>query len=224
MMGTTTNDRGEDRELAEIHPLTQAIIDGDKAAAAELTRQCLADGEEAGAIIETRLVPGMAVIGEKFQCDEIFVPEMLIAANAMKASLAILEPLIAESGGRAPHTAVIGTVQGDLHDIGKNLVAMMWRGANIAVVDLGVNVSPEAFAAAAREHRPDIVGMSALLTTTMPHMREAVAAVRATGVPTKIVIGGAPVSQEFAAEVHADGFAADAGAAADVARALISAA
>jgi 5-methyltetrahydrofolate--homocysteine methyltransferase len=204
-----------------MHPLTQAIIDGDKARAVELTQACLDEGEDAGAIIEERLVPGMAVIGERFQCDEIFVPEMLIAANAMKASLSLLEPLIAESGVRAPHTAVIGTVQGDLHDIGKNLVGMMWRGANIEVIDLGVNVSPAAFAEAAQAHQPDLVGMSALLTTTMPHMREAVAAVKATGVPTKIVIGGAPVSQEFADEVQADGFAADAGAAADVARGLI---
>ena len=207
-----------------MHPLTQAIIDGDKARAVELTQQCLDDGEEASAIIEERLVPGMAVIGEKFQCDEIFVPEMLIAANAMKESLTILEPLVAESGAKAPHTAIIGTVHGDLHDIGKNLVGMMWRGANIEVIDLGVNVSPADFASAAEEHKPDIVGMSALLTTTMPHMKDAVAAVKATGVDTKIVIGGAPVSEEFAAEVEADGFASDAGAAADVARDLIGAA
>ncbi|HKZ91586.1 MAG TPA: corrinoid protein [Candidatus Limnocylindrales bacterium] len=207
-----------------MHPLTQAIIDGDKAAATELTRQCLADGEDPGAIIETRLVPGMAVIGERFKCDEIFVPEMLIAANAMKASLAILEPLLAAGGTRAAHTAVIGTVHGDLHDIGKNLVGMMWRGANIEVIDLGVNVSPEAFATAARQHQPDIVGMSALLTTTMPHMKDAVAAVKATGVATKIVIGGAPVSEEFASEVQADGFAPDAGFAVDVVRQLIGAA
>ena len=210
--------------MAEMHPLTQAIIDGDKARAVDLTQQCLSDGEEAGAIIETRLVPGMAVIGEQFQQDEIFVPEMLIAANAMKASLAILEPLIAASGQRAPYTAVIGTVEGDLHDIGKNLVGMMWRGANIEVIDLGVNVSPSAFAQAAREHEPDIVGMSALLTTTMPHMRAAVAAVKSSGVATKVIIGGAPVSQEFADEVEADGFAADAGAAAEIAKSVIGAA
>jgi 5-methyltetrahydrofolate--homocysteine methyltransferase len=207
--------------MAEMHPLTQAIISGDKMAATELTQQCLHDGEAPGAIIEERLVPGMAVIGERFQCDEIFVPEMLIAANAMKASLAILEPLIAESGERAPHTAVIGTVQGDLHDIGKNLVGMMWRGANFAVIDLGVNVTPADFAAAVVEHQPDIVGMSALLTTTVPHMREAVAAVKASGVDTKVLVGGAPVSAEFAEEVGADGFAEDAGAAADVARRLV---
>jgi 5-methyltetrahydrofolate--homocysteine methyltransferase len=210
--------------MGERHPLTQAIIDGDKAAAVELTQQCLDDGEAANLIVEERLVPGMAVIGEQFQCDEIFVPEMLIAANAMKASLAILEPLIAESGFKAPHTAVIGTVQGDLHDIGKNLVSMMWRGANFEVIDLGVNVSPSGFADAAREHQPDIVGMSALLTTTIPHMRKAVEAVKASGVDTKIVIGGAPVSAEFADEVQADGFAADAGAAAEVALSLVDAA
>jgi 5-methyltetrahydrofolate--homocysteine methyltransferase len=207
-----------------MHPLTQAVIDGDKAAATALTQQCLDEGEAAGDIIEQRLVPGMAVIGEQFQCDEIFVPEMLIAANAMKASLAILEPLIAESGVKAPHTAVIGTVQGDLHDIGKNLVGMMWRGANFEVIDLGVNVTPSAFAEAAQQYRPDIVGMSALLTTTVPHMRDAVSAVKATGVDTKVMVGGAPVSAEFADEVGADGFAEDAGAAADVARRLVGAA
>ena len=210
--------------MAEMHPLTQAIIDGDKAAATELTQQCLDEGEAAADIIEQRLVPGMAVIGERFQCDEIFVPEMLIAANAMKASLTLLEPLIAESGVKAPYTAVIGTVEGDLHDIGKNLVGMMWRGANFEVIDLGVNVSPAGFADAAREHQPDIVGMSALLTTTVPHMRKAVEAVKASGVDTKVLVGGAPVSAEFAAEVGADGFAEDAGAAAEVAKSLVGAA
>ncbi len=210
--------------MGEVHPLTQAVIDGDKAAATELTQECLDEGEAAGFIVEERLVPGMAVIGEQFQQDEIFVPEMLIAANAMKASLAILEPLIAESGIKAPRTAVIGTVQGDLHDIGKNLVGMMWRGANFEVIDLGVNVSPSDFAAAAQEHQPDIVGMSALLTTTVPHMRQAVAAVKATGVDTRVLVGGAPISAEFASEVEADGFAEDAGAAVDVARQLVGAA
>jgi 5-methyltetrahydrofolate--homocysteine methyltransferase len=207
--------------VADVHPLTQAIIDGDKAQADALTRQCLADGEDPGSIIEDRLVPGMAVVGERFKRDEIFVPEMLISANAMKAALAILEPLLAASGVRAAHTAVIGTVEGDLHDIGKNLVAMMWKGANIEVIDLGVNVSPAAFVSAVETHRPQIVGMSALLTTTMPRMRNAVAAVKASGIPTRIVLGGAPVTAEFAAEVEADGFAPDAGSAVDVVRELI---
>jgi 5-methyltetrahydrofolate--homocysteine methyltransferase len=207
--------------VADVHPLTQAIIDGDKALAGELTQQCLAVGEEPAWIIENRLVPGMAVVGERFKCDEIFVPEMLISANAMKTALGILEPLLAASGQRAAHTAVIGTVEGDLHDIGKNLVAMMWRGANIEVIDLGVNVSPAAFVSAVETHRPELVGMSALLTTTMPRMRNAVAAVKASGVPTRVVLGGAPVTAEFAAEVEADGFAPDAATAVDVARELI---
>jgi 5-methyltetrahydrofolate--homocysteine methyltransferase len=209
--------------VAEPHPLTQAIIDGDKARADQLTRECLANGEDPGWIIENRLVPGMAVVGERFKCDEIFVPEMLISANAMKAALAILEPLLAESGTRPAHTAVIGTVEGDLHDIGKNLVAMMWRGANIEVIDLGVNVSPAAFVSAVETHRPQVVGMSALLTTTMPRMRNAVAAVKAAGTDTRIVIGGAPVTEEFAAEVGADGFAPDAASAVDVVRELMAA-
>jgi 5-methyltetrahydrofolate--homocysteine methyltransferase len=209
--------------VADVHPLTQAIIDGDKARADELTRQCLEDGEDPGWIIENRLVPGMAVVGERFKCDEIFVPEMLISANAMKAALAILEPLLAESGTKPAHTAVIGTVEGDLHDIGKNLVAMMWRGANIEVIDLGVNVSPAAFASAVETHRPQVVGMSALLTTTMPRMRNAVAAVKAAGTDTKVVIGGAPVTEEFAAEVGADGFAPDAASAVDIVRELMAA-
>jgi 5-methyltetrahydrofolate--homocysteine methyltransferase len=208
--------------MAAPHPLTEAIIGGDKSRAGELTRECLAEGEDPGGIIENRLVPGMAVVGERFKRDEIFVPEMLISANAMKASLAILEPLLVESGARPAHTAVIGTVEGDLHDIGKNLVAMMWRGANIEVVDLGVNVSPAAFVSAVQAHRPQIVGMSALLTTTMPRMRNAVAAVKAAGTDTKVVIGGAPVTEEFAAEVGADGFAPDAASAVDVVRELMA--
>jgi 5-methyltetrahydrofolate--homocysteine methyltransferase len=207
--------------MDEVHPLTQAVIDGDRARAVELTQRCLEEGEEPGRIVEERLVPGMAVVGERFKCDEIFVPEMLIASNAMKASLAILEPLLASAGTKAAHTAVIGTVEGDLHDIGKNLVAMMWKGANIEVIDLGVNVPPAAFVKAVEEHRPEIVGMSALLTTTMPRMRNAVAQVKGCGVPVKVVIGGAPVTAEFAAEAGADGFAEDAASAVDVALALV---
>jgi 5-methyltetrahydrofolate--homocysteine methyltransferase len=208
--------------MDDLHPLTEAVIAGNRARAGELTSQLLAEGEAPATIIETRLVPGMAIVGERFKNDEIFVPEMLIAARAMKESLAILEPLLASSGFKAAHTAVIGTVEGDLHDIGKNLVGMMWKGANFEVIDLGVNVSAAAFAAAVVEHKPDLVGMSALLTTTMPRMRNAVEAVKATGIPVKIVVGGAPVTPEFAAETGADGFAPDAGSAVDVALALVS--
>ena len=163
----------------------------------------------------------MAIVGERFKNDEIFVPEMLISARAMKESVAVLEPLLAKTGFKAAHTAVIGTIEGDLHDIGKNLVGMMWKGANVEVFDLGVNVSPTAFADAVTRHHPELVGMSALLTTTMPRMSAAIAAVRATGVPVKIVVGGAPVTPEFAEQVGADGFAADAASAVDVALALV---
>jgi 5-methyltetrahydrofolate--homocysteine methyltransferase len=207
--------------MDQMHPLTEAVIGGNRARAVELTNECLAEGMEPGVIIETLLVPGMAIVGRRFQDDEIFVPEMLIAARAMKESLLILEPLLAASGFKAAHTAVIGTVEGDLHDIGKNLVGMMWKGANIEVIDLGVNVSADAFAKAVVEHKPDLVGMSALLTTTMPRMKAAVLAVKATGSSAKVVIGGAPVTPEFATEVGADGFAPDAGSAVDVALALV---
>ena len=203
------------------HPLTQAIIAGKRKEIPALVSQCLAAGETAGAIVEHRLVPGMAIVGEQFKRNEIFVPEMLIAARAMKEALKVLEPLLAAAGIKPEHNAVIGTVEGDLHDIGKNLVAMMWKGANIDVIDLGVNVSPAKFVEAVKQHQPKLVGLSALLTTTMPAMRDTVKAIRETGVAVKIVIGGAPITPEYAREIGADGFAADAGSAVDTAMALV---
>jgi 5-methyltetrahydrofolate--homocysteine methyltransferase len=147
---------------------------------------------------------------------------MLIAARAMKEALKILEPMLAAAGIKPEYTAVIGTVEGDLHDIGKNLVAMMWKGANLEVVDLGANVSPAKFVEAIKERQPQLVGLSALLTTTMPAMRDTVQAIRAAGlVSTKIVIGGAPITREFAREIGADGYAADAGSAVDTAMELL---
>jgi len=203
------------------HPLTQAVIAGRRKEIAELVNQCLAAGEKASDIVEHRLVPGMMVVGEKFKQNEIFVPEMLIAARAMKEALKILEPMLVAAGIKPEHNAVIGTVEGDLHDIGKNLVAMMWKGANIEVIDLGVNVSPAKFVEAVKQHKPKLVGLSALLTTTMPAMRETVRAIHATGVPTKVVIGGAPVTPEYAREIGADGYAPDAGSAVDAALAFL---
>jgi 5-methyltetrahydrofolate--homocysteine methyltransferase len=148
---------------------------------------------------------------------------MLISAHAMKEASVLLEPLLAASGMAPEYTAVIGTVKGDLHDIGKNLVGMMLKGANFAVVDLGTNVAPEAFAAATTEHKAHVVGISALLTTTMVGMRDAVAAIRAADPNAKILVGGAPVTDEFAAEIGADGFAKDAATAANVAKELLAA-
>ncbi len=207
--------------MNEDHPLTQAIIAGRRKDVVELVNQCLAAGEKAGDIVENRLVPGMMAVGEKFKRNEIFVPEMLIAARAMKEALKILEPLLVAAGLKPEHSAVIGTVEGDLHDIGKNLVAMMWKGANIDVIDLGSNVSPAKFVDAVKQHKPTLVGLSALLTTTMPAMRDTVKAIRQAGLPVKVVIGGAPITQEYAREIGADGYAADAGSAVDAAMALL---
>jgi 5-methyltetrahydrofolate--homocysteine methyltransferase len=159
------------------------------------------------------------VIGTRFQNQEIYVPEMLISARAMKEATAVLEPVLVKAGIRPQHTAVIGTIKGDLHDIGKNLVAMMWKGANIEVIDLGTNVSPERFVAAAQEHRAHLVGISALLTTTMVGMKDVVAAIRAADLGgTKVIVGGAPVTQDFADQIGADGYAPDAASAVEVAR------
>jgi 5-methyltetrahydrofolate--homocysteine methyltransferase len=146
---------------------------------------------------------------------------MLVAARAMKEALAVLEPLLAAAGIKPEFTAVLGTVEGDLHDIGKNLVGMMWKGANINVIDLGVNVPPTKFVDAIRQHQAQLVGLSALLTTTMPAMRDTVKAIRDASLPVRIVIGGAPITREFASEIGADGYARDAGSAVDTAMALL---
>jgi 5-methyltetrahydrofolate--homocysteine methyltransferase len=209
--------------MNELHPLTQAIIDGRYKNVAPLVQQCLDAGETAGAIVENRLVPGMAVVGEKFKCNEFFVPEMLIAARAMKEALKILEPKLMAAGIKPEHKAIIGTVEGDLHDIGKNLVAMMWKGANIEVMDLGVNVPTAKFVEAVKQHQPGVVGLSTLLTTTMPAMRATVKAMRDAGLAVKIMVGGAPITSEYAREIGADGFSPDAGGAVDAAMALLQA-
>ncbi len=209
--------------MEQDHPLTQAVIAGKRKDVPELVQQCIDAGESAQSIVENRLVPGMATVGERFKKNEIFVPEMLLAARAMKEALKILEPMLVEAGIQPEFTGVIGTVEGDLHDIGKNLVAMMWKGANINVIDLGTNVPPVKFVDAVKEHAPQIVGLSTLLTTTMPAMKGTVEAIREAGCPVKVVIGGAPVTTEYATEIGADGYAADAGTAVDVAMDLLSA-
>jgi 5-methyltetrahydrofolate--homocysteine methyltransferase len=209
--------------MNEPHPLTEAIIAGRSKDVAGLINQCLAAGEKAGDIVEKRLVPGMMTVGEKFKRCEIFVPDMLIAGRAMKEALKILEPLLVIAGVKPEHRAVIGTVEGDLHDIGKNIVAMMWKGANIEVFDLGVNVRPAKFVEAVKQHQPKLVGLSTLLTTTMPAMRDTVKAIRDAGLAVKVVIGGAPVTQEFARDIGADGYSPDAGSAVDTAIGLLQA-
>lgn len=205
--------------------LSAAVVAGKRADTVRLTQELLDGGHSPSAIVEQGLVPGMAVVGDQFKRNEIFVPEMLVAARAMKEALKLLEPLLAAAGIKPKYTVIIGTVQGDLHDIGKNLISMMWRGAGFAVIDLGTNVPAERYLAAAQEHQAHIVGLSALLTTTMPAMKETVRVLKAAGLPnTKIMIGGAPITQSFADEIGADGYAADAGTAVEVAKQLVGAA
>lgn len=206
----------------DLNALTSSIEIGDRVTAAALARDALDEGRPADQVLDA-MMAAMNNVGGRFQRGEIYVPEMLIAARAMKEATAIVEPTLAGAGIRPVATAVIGTVKGDLHDIGKNLVGMLWRGANIEVVDLGTNVTPELFAAAAREHGALAVGVSALLTTTMVGMRDVVVAVRDAGLDkTAVVVGGAPVTAEFASEIGADGYAPDAGAAADWIRHLVA--
>lgn len=200
---------------AVLDRLRMAVEAGDQDAAVMTTRQLIDSGEHPRTIVDPMTV-AMTEVGRRFQTGEIFVPEMLIAALAMKASMTLLEPLLVDAASRPLFTAVIGTISGDLHDIGKNLVAMMWKGANIEVVDLGVDVSPARFVDAAIEHKAHIVGVSALLTTTMAGMRDVVDAVQEAGLETKVVVGGAPTTPEFAASIGAAGHAANAAAAVDL--------
>ncbi len=207
--------------MPQLSELTAAVAAGKRTDTVRLTQELLAAGSAPQDIVEKGLVPGMAIVGEQFKKNEIFVPEMLVAARAMKEALKLLEPLLASAGIKPKYTAIIGTVQGDLHDIGKNLISMMWRGANFAVIDLGTNVSADKYLAAAKEHNANLVGLSALLTTTMPAMKDTVRILKAAGLSTKIMVGGAPITQAFADEIGADGYAADAGTAVDIAKKLV---
>jgi 5-methyltetrahydrofolate--homocysteine methyltransferase len=207
--------------MADLKSLSEAIVKGNRAEATRITQEGINENVDPKEILGA-LVSGMDEIGGKFQRNEVFVPEMLIAARAMKEAMALLEPLLVKAGIRPEFTAVIGTVQGDLHDIGKNLVAMMWKGANFNVVDLGTNVSPEKFVEAAQANNAHIIGLSALLTTTMPAMKTTVEKVRAAGLTSvKVVIGGAPITKEYADSIGADGFAPDAATAVTIVRELV---
>jgi 5-methyltetrahydrofolate--homocysteine methyltransferase len=208
--------------MATLDSLHQAVLKGNRVDAKRLVQEAM-DAKVAPAQILDAMVTAMDVVGAKFARNEAFVPEMLVAARAMKEGMALLEPQLAAAGIKPAFTAVIGTVQGDLHDIGKNLVAMMWKGANFAVVDLGTNVPAEKFINAARDNNAKVIGLSGLLTTTMPAMRETVKLIREADLPgVKVVIGGAPITQQFADEIGADAFAPDAASAVDVVRKLVA--
>ncbi|MGQ9541526.1 MAG: corrinoid protein [Armatimonadota bacterium] len=210
----------------ELKALAQAILEGKRNDAVELTQKLVDAGVTPKQILDDGLIAGMSVAGEKFKNGEYFVPEILVAARAMKAAMELLRPLLVATDVQPIGTIVIGTVRGDLHDIGKNLVAMMVEGAGFRVVDLGVDVTADKFIAAAKEHNPQIVGISALLTTTMTYIPEVIKAFDSEGLrpKVKIIVGGAPVTQEWANQIGADAYAPDAATAVDKCKELLSAA
>lgn len=207
----------------ELNALAQAILEGKRNDAVELTQKLVDAGVSPKQILDEGLIAGMSIAGEKFKNGEYFVPEILVAARAMKAAMEILRPLLVATDVQPIGTMVIGTVRGDLHDIGKNLVAMMVEGAGFKVVDLGVDVTADKFVAAAKEHNAQIVGMSALLTTTMTYIPEVIKAFDAEGLrpQVKLIVGGAPVTQEWADQIGADGYAPDAATAVDKCKELL---
>lgn len=210
--------------MAEIlDQIAKELFAGNAKAVAELTEKALDEGFSPQEVLTNGLIKGMNEVGVKFKANEIYVPEVLIAARAMKAGMEILKPRLVETGVEPVAKMVIGTVKGDLHDIGKNLVAMMMEGAGFEVIDLGIDVPAEKFIQAVKEHKPQLVGMSALLTTTMIQIRENIKVFREAGIrdSVQIMVGGAPVTQKFADEVGADGYAPDAASAVDKAKELL---
>lgn len=206
----------------DLKQLYDAVLTGDAKTARTVTEQALNAGVEPLKLVQDYMVPAMGEVGRRFECNEYFVPELLLSARAMKAALELIRPLLAASGAQPAGRVVIGTVKGDLHDIGKNLVAAMLEGGGYEVIDLGVNVPPEKFVEVAREKNANLVAMSALLTTTMPSMRTTIEAFKAAGVRdrVKIMVGGAPITQRYADEIGADGYAETAAGAVPLAKKL----
>lgn len=206
--------------LAQIKASTE---EGDRDQTVALTQQALDQGLAVERILDDGLIAAMDVVGSRFSKGEIYVPEMLISAYAMKGAMELLRPILTAAGVESRGICIIGTVEGDLHDIGQNLVHMMWEGAGFEVINLGTETSSEEFIAAIKAHQPDIVGMSALLTTTMIHMPENIQAFKEAGVldQIRVMVGGAPVTQEYADEMKADAYGADAASAVDLAKRLV---
>jgi len=194
--------------MQDFKPLYEAVLNGDANTAKATTETALAAGVDPLKLVQEYMMPAMAEVGRRFESNEYFVPELLLAARAMKGALVLIRPLLIASGAQPVARVVLGTVKGDLHDIGKNLVAAMLEGGGYEVIDLGVNVTPEQFIAAVKEKGANIVAMSALLTTTMPSMKTTVEAIKLAGIrdQVKILVGGAPVTQKYADEIGADGY------------------
>lgn len=209
--------------MSDFNRITESVISGDTGQVVSLVQAAIDDGTEAAAILNQGLIHGMDIVGEKMQSGEMFIPEVLMSAQSMGEAVEILKPLLGEEAGSSAGTIILGTVKGDLHDIGKNLVKMMLESAGFNVIDLGVDVAPEKFNDAIKEHKADIVALSALLTTTMPMMKQTVEGIASEGLreQVKIIVGGAPVSQAFADEIQADGYAPDAGSASKLSKSLL---
>lgn len=204
-----------------LNEIQEALLKGRKDEVEKLVDRALASGQSAAAILNEALIVGMDRLGVMFKNNEVFIPEVLVAARAMNAGMSKLEPLLVKEGIQPKGAVVIGTVKGDLHDIGKNIVAMMLKGAGYRIVDLGIDVTAEKFVSAAKENKAHVVALSALLTTTMIGMKAIVEAVRSSGLDIPVVIGGAPVTREYANEIKAEGYAPDAASAVEeVARLL----
>jgi 5-methyltetrahydrofolate--homocysteine methyltransferase len=209
--------------MTDLQPLYEAILEGDAATAKATVQQALNESIDPQELLDKYMIPAMDEVGRRFETNEYFVPELLISARAMKGALELIRPKLVDKGAKPIGKVVIGTVKGDLHDIGKNLVAAMLEGGGFEVIDLKVDVSPEQFVQAAKEQGAQIIAMSALLTTTMPGMKATVDAVNNAGLhdKVKIMIGGAPVTQRYADEIGADGFSENASAAVRLARQLV---
>lgn len=209
--------------MAKYQDLADAIIAGDNVKSKEITQKLVDGGAKATEILNGGLVPGMDVVGVRFKANEMYIPEVLIAARAMHAAMDIIKPLLAEAGAIMKGTIVVGTVQGDLHDIGKNLVCMMLEGGGYTVIDAGVDVPGDKFVEEVKKSGAKVVGLSALLTTTMPSMKDVIVALRADAATkdVKVMVGGAPLTQEYADSIGANGYAPDASSAVDIAKKLI---
>ena len=210
--------------MADFEKMSQAVIEGNQDQVIELTQAAVDEGIEPNTIIEKGLINGMNVVGKRFKAGDMFVPEVLMSAKSMKGGMNIVKPLLLEGEMPSEGKVLLGTVSGDLHDIGKNLVGMMMESGGLEIVNLGTDISPSEFAEKVKEHKPDVLGMSALLTTTMLSMRDTIEILEEEGLrdSVKIMVGGAPVTKEFSDEIGADGWAPDAASAKDLAFDLIN--
>lgn len=210
--------------MADLKKLYEAVLNGDSKTSVAVTKEAIAEKTDPMELITKHMIPAMDEVGRRFECSEYFVPELLLSARAMKSALELLRPLLVASGAQPVGRVVIGTVKGDLHDIGKNLVASMLEGSGFEVHDLGTDVAPEKFIQAAKEHNAQVICLSALLTVTMPAMKTTITALENAGMrgKVKVLVGGAPVTQHYAEQIGADGFGENANSAVTLARKLVA--